>query len=93
MGDRWFTQVMVLTGWKICQLQKKFFLSMYKMSSGAKRLTQIREITVGKYSESKIHTICVNKRGVNALYVIWRKMSDLQENVDLQNLSHLSWKK
>ena len=66
---------------------------MYKMSSGAKRLTQIREITVGKYSENKIHTICVNKRGVNDLYAIWQKMSDLQENVDLQNLSHFSGKK
>ena len=72
---------------------KKVFLSMYKMSSGAKRLTQIREITVGKYSENKIHTICVNKRGVNDLYAIWQKMSDLQENVDLQNLSHFSGKK
>ena len=74
---------MVLTGWKICQLQKKFFLSMYKMSSGAKRLTQIREITVGKYSENKFHTICLNKRGANDLYVILVKMSDLEENLDL----------
>ena len=52
---------------------------MYKMSSEAERLTQKRKITVEKYSQSKIHTICVTKRGANDLYVTLVKMSDLQK--------------
>ena len=49
------------------------------MSIGAETLTQIRKITVEKYSENKVHTICVNKRGANDFYVIWVKMSYLQK--------------
>ena len=37
---------------------------MYEMNSETERLAQIRKITVEKYSENKVHTICVNKRGV-----------------------------
>ena len=40
------------------------------MSSEAERLTQERIITVKKYSENKIHTICVKEKGVNDLYPI-----------------------
>ena len=69
--------------------QKKFFLSTYKMSSEAERLTQERKINVKKYSKNKIHAICVNKGGANDLYVIWVKMIDLRENSDLRNLCHL----
>ena len=32
---------------------------MYKMSSGPEELTQIRKLAVEKYSENKIHTLCV----------------------------------
>ena len=53
--------------------------TMHKMSSEAERLTQKRKITVEKYSESKIYTICVTKRGANDLYVTWVKMRDLQK--------------
>ena len=49
---------------KIFFLKKKIFLSMYEMNSETERLAQIRKITVEKYSENKVHTICVNKRGV-----------------------------
>ena len=63
------------------------------MSSGGERRTQIRKIVVEKCSENKADAICVNKRGINNLYVIWVKMNDLQENLDLQNLSHLASKK
>ena len=62
----------------------------------AKQKNQIRKITVEKYPENilkNIHTICVEKRGANYLYVIWVKMSDLQENLDLQNLCHLASQK
>ena len=63
---------------------------MYETNSETERLAQIRKITVEKYSENKVHTICVNKRGANDLYVIWVKMSELQENLDLRNLCHLA---
>ena len=63
---------------------------MYKMSSKAEKLTQIRKITARKYSENKIHTICVYKNITGKDYVIWVKMIDLQENLDLRNLCHLS---
>ena len=63
------------------------------MSSGAERLTQIRKIILEKCSENKVDTICVNKRCINTLYVIWVNMNDLQENLDLQNLCHLASKK
>ena len=75
---------------QIFSLKKKIFLSMYETNSETERLAQIRKITVEKYSENKVHTICVNKRGANDLYVIWVKMSELQENLDLRNLCHLA---
>ena len=34
---------------------------MYKMGSGAERLTEERKITVKTYSKNKIHTIRVKK--------------------------------
>ena len=49
---------------------------MYKMSNEAKELTQIRQITVKKYSKNK-----------------WISISDLQKNLDLQNLFNLAKKK
>ena len=49
---------------------------MYKMSNEAKELTQIRQITVEKYSKNK-----------------WISISDLQKNLDLQNLFNLATKK
>ena len=52
---------------------------MCKMSSGAEELTQTRKITAEENSENKIRTICLNKRGVNELYVIWVKINNLQE--------------
>ena len=75
---------------QIFSLKKKIFLSMYEMNSETERLAQIRKITVEKYSKNKVHTICVIKRGANDLYVIWVKMSELQENLDLRNLCHLA---
>ena len=60
--------------------QKKIVcVFMYKMSSGAEGLTQIRKITAEIYSENKIHTIRFHRRGANELYVIWVKINDLQE--------------
>ena len=49
---------------------------MYIMSNEAKELTQIRQITVKKYSKNK-----------------WISISDLQKNLDLQNLFNLAKKK
>ena len=66
---------------------------MYKMSSGPEELTQIRKLAVEKYSENKIHTLCVYKKSTGEDYAIWVKMYDLQENLDLQNLCHLASKK
>ena len=63
------------------------------MSSGPEELTQIRKLAVEKYSENKIHTLCVYKKSTGKDYVIWVKMYDLQENLDLQNLCHLASKK
>ena len=65
---------------------------MYKMSSGPEELTQIRKLAVEKYSENKIHTLCVYKKSTGKDYVIWMKMYDLQENLDLQNICHLASK-
>ena len=59
------------------------------MSSKAEEITQIRKITAEKYSENKIHTLCVHRKCTGKDYVIWVRMSDLQENLDLRNLSHL----
>ena len=66
---------------------------MYKMCSKAERLTQKRIITIEKYSENKIHTICVNKKGANYLYVTWVKMIDLQKILGHQNLYYSAIKK
>ena len=63
------------------------------MSSKTEELTQIRKITTEKYSVNKIHTLCVYRKFTGKNYVIWVKMSDLQENVYLQNLCHLASKK
>ena len=50
MSGLW-TQVVILTGWKIYQLKKNvYFFAVYKISSGAERLTQIRKITFEKHS-------------------------------------------
>ena len=35
---------------------------MYKMSSGAERLTKERKMTVETYTKNKINTICIKKR-------------------------------
>ena len=43
---------------------------MYKMTSEEKDLTQIRNITAEKYSENKIHTLCVYKKFTDGFYVI-----------------------
>ena len=59
------------------------------MSSKAEEITQIRKITAEKYSENKIHTLYVHRKFTGKDYVIWVRMSDLQENLDLRNLSHL----
>ena len=70
--------------------QKKIFFTMCKMSSGAEELTQIRKITDEKYSENKIHTLCVHRKFADEDYVIWVKMNDLQKILNLQNLCHLA---
>ena len=70
--------------------QKKIFFTMCKMSSGAEELTQIRKITDEKYSENKIHTLCVYRKFADEDYVIWVKMNDLQKILNLQNLCHLA---
>ena len=49
---------------------------MYKMSSEAKDLTQIRNITGEKYAENKIHTLCVYKKITDGFYVTWVSMID-----------------
>ena len=61
------------------------------MSSEAERLTQERIIET--YTKNKIHTICVKTKGANDLYVIWVKMSDLQQSLVHQNLCHVAMKK
>ena len=63
------------------------------MSSKAEEITQIRKITAEKYSENKIHTLCVYRKFTGKDFVMSVKMSDLQENLDLQNLCHLASKK
>ena len=90
---------MILTAQKHFQLKRFFsfffflFFTIYRMSSKAEELTQIRKITAEKYSKNKIHTLCVYKKFTGKNYVIWVKMSDLQENLDLRNLCHLASKK
>ena len=49
---------------------KKFFLSMCKMSSEAKRLSKERKITAERYSKTKTHTICVYRKFTDKNYVI-----------------------
>ena len=61
------------------------------MSSEAERLTQERIIET--YTKNKIHTICVKTKGANDLYVIWVKMSNLQQSLVHQNLCHVAMKK
>ena len=63
------------------------------MSSEAGRLTKERKITIETYTKSKIHAMCVKKKGTDHLYVIWVKMSDLQKRLAHQNLIHVSMKK
>ena len=63
------------------------------MSGKAEEFTQVRKVTAGKYSKNKIHTLCVYRKFTGKDYVIWVKISDLQENLDLLNLCHLAWKK
>lgn len=48
---------------------------MYKMSSRAKELTQIRTITAEKYLENKIHIIFVHIKFTNEDYVLWVKLT------------------
>ena len=66
---------------------------MYKMSSGAERLTKDLLITVETYSKNKIHTKCVKKRGNNDFYVIRIKMIYLQKRLIHGNLCHVAMKK
>ena len=66
---------------------------MYKMSSGAERLTKERIITFETYTKNKIHTICVKKRGNNDFYVKWVKMIHLQKRLVHRNLCHVGMKK
>ena len=63
------------------------------MSSKAEELTQIRNRTAEKYSENKIDTLCVHRKFSSQDYVIWMKVSDLQENLHLLDLCHLASKK
>ena len=43
---------------------------MYKMSSGEETLIEERKITAKKYSDDKIHTICVYRKFTGEYYVI-----------------------
>ena len=52
---------------------------MYKTSSGAKELTQI-----------KIHTKLVYRKFTDEVYIICVRIIDLQRSLDLQNLCHLA---
>ena len=49
---------------------------MYKMTNEEKDLTQIRNITAEKYSENKIHTLCVHKKFTDGFYVILVSMTE-----------------
>ena len=61
---------------------------MYKMSSEAKDLIQIRNITGEKYAENKIHTLCVYKKITDGFYVPWVSMTDSQQLLYHQNLCY-----
>ena len=52
-----------------------------KMSSRAERLTKERKITAKKYSDNKIHTLCLYRKCADEDYVIWIKMIDLQKRL------------
>ena len=64
--------------------------SMYKKSSEAKELTQIRKTTAEKYSENTIHILCVYKKLTDEFSVIWVSMIDLEKRLDLQSLCCLT---
>ena len=66
---------------------------MYKMSSEAERLTKERKITIETYTKNKNHKICINKKGVNGLSVIWVKVIHLQKGLVHQNLCYAAMKK
>ena len=38
-----------------------FLFFIYSISSREKELTQIRKISADKYSENKVHTLCIQK--------------------------------
>ena len=61
--------------WIFSPSKKNFCLYMYKMSSRAKELTQIRTITAEKYLENKIHIIFVHIKFTNEDYVLWVKLT------------------
>ena len=44
---------------------------IYKMSNGVIELTQIREIAVQKYSESKVHTLRIYKNLLIKIKLNW----------------------
>ena len=54
---------------------------MYKISSGTERLIEERKITAKKYSDNKIHTLCLYRKCADEDYVIWIKMIDLQKRL------------
>ena len=66
---------------------------VYKMNSGAERLTKERKITAEKYSGNKIHTICLCRKCTDEDYVIWVKMIDLQKLLCHRKLCHVAMKK
>lgn len=66
---------------------------MYKISSEAKQLIQIKKITSEKYSKNKVHTLCLYKKITDEVYVICVSMTDLQKSLDLQISCHLAKKK
>ena len=61
---------------------------MYKMSSEAKDLTQIGNITAEKYSENKIHRLCVYKKFTDGFYFTWVNMIDSRKLLYHQNLCY-----
>ena len=66
---------------------------MYKIGSGTERLIEERKITAKKYSDNKIHTICVYRKFTDEDYVIWVKMIDIQNRLCHRNLCHAAMKK
>ena len=68
MGDRWFTQLVILTGWKIYQFKKDYFFTVYKMVE-----------CFEKYTDGKVFTITVSNREL-----FWVKMHDVQERLGVK---------